>query len=116
MLTLIIWNSFDLITNRYRLRIFFLVSIISLILNYRYIYPQNTQFWWDYKGYLLDDINWDYELNVGFSHLFTKDGWFNFYLNNKVEYQKLQWLLLDGSFELHYIKDPQYLNYIEIRN
>ena len=29
--------------------------------------------------------------------------------------QKMQWLLFDGSLELHYTKDPQYYNSIEIR-
>jgi hypothetical protein len=89
--------------------------VLLLIASNKSIYSQSTQFWWDYMGYPTDDVNWDYEINAGYNHLITEGVWFDFYLNNTITYQKLQWLLFDGSLELHYTKDPDYYNSFEIR-
>lgn len=83
------------------------------LLFYQFNYSQ--QLWLDYMGYPIQDIEWDYELNVGYNRLLNEGGWSDFYLNNTFTNQKLWWLLFDGSLELHYTKDPAYANSIEVR-
>lgn len=93
----------------------FLTFAVLFVLGGQSLYSQSTQLWWDYMGYPLNSSDWDYEINPGFNHLLGEDGWFDFYVNNTVTYQKLQWLLFDGSLELHYTKDEEYYNSIEVR-
>jgi hypothetical protein len=79
------------------------------------LFPQGNQLWLDYMAYPVVDIDWDYELNVGYNRLLSEAGWSDIYLNNTVTFQKLLWLLFDGSLELHYTHDPEYFNSAEVR-
>jgi len=86
-----------------------------MVLNFSKAAAQSSQLWLDYMAYPIQDLNWDYEINFGYNRLLSEGGWVDVYLNNTVTFQKLWWLLFDGSLELHYTYDPQYLNSFEIR-
>ena len=98
------------------LKYIFLVLIFLSVFTPHVGLAQNNQLWLDYMGYPLGgDINWDWEINTGYNRLLGKGGWSDFYLNNTFTYQKIWWLLFDGSFEFHYTRDPEYFNSIELR-
>jgi hypothetical protein len=97
------------------LKNYFLILLFFIVLDFPKAVAQSNQLWLDYMAYPIRDLNWDYELNVGYNRLLSEGGWTDVYFNNTVTFQKLWWMLFDGSLELHYTYDPQYLNSFEIR-
>jgi len=52
------------------------------VLNISKVDAQSSQLWLDYMAYPVQDLDWDYELNVGYNRLLSEGGWVDVYLNN----------------------------------
>ena len=96
------------------MKYFFTILVIIIITGYT-AYSQSTHLWFDYFGYPVQDIAWDYELNIGYDYPLPAGGWSDLYLDNTVTYQKLNCLTFAASLELHFTTDLEYYSSVEIR-
>jgi len=61
---------------------YFLILLLFIVLNFSKAAAQSSQLWLDYMSYPIQDLNWDYELNVGYNRLLSEGGWVDIYLSN----------------------------------